>query len=341
MTFHGVGVHPGHGEGQARQPGQARRAVRREPAGGRRSRPRRPRGARGSSTRTRSRAAPTAVTVTLILRDFEWETLRSTRRSCGGSPRRRSRTSRARASRSSAGSSTATCARRSTASARRRGGARGDAARRARADAALDPRRHRRLAADRDGPADAEHLHRRQRVPLGARVDQRAGHGRLCRDGGRAAEALGRARVAARVPAARAGERASTGSTSTPPGPDRRSALLVAPRLFRLRGFAASTGTRLDTIFLRWRSDPAATTWRPHELCHVWQMQHHRRCDAALLRCAGRGDRASLARRAVAAARRAARATCRASRRPRRRRCRRPGSGSRPPSRPRRRGCRR
>ena len=32
VTFHGVGVHPGHGEGQARQPGQARRAVRREPA---------------------------------------------------------------------------------------------------------------------------------------------------------------------------------------------------------------------------------------------------------------------------------------------------------------------
>ena len=33
VTFHGVGVHPGHGEGQARQPGQARGAVRREPPG--------------------------------------------------------------------------------------------------------------------------------------------------------------------------------------------------------------------------------------------------------------------------------------------------------------------
>jgi tripeptide aminopeptidase len=50
--------------------------------------------------------------------------------------------------------------------------ARGD-----RAAAHADPRRHRRLAAELDGPADAERLHRRPRVPLGARVGLGAGHG--------------------------------------------------------------------------------------------------------------------------------------------------------------------
>ncbi len=48
----------------------------------------------------------------------------------------------------------------------------------------LDPRRrHRRLAPHRDGAAHAEHLLRWQRVPLGARVDQRPGHGDLGGDG--------------------------------------------------------------------------------------------------------------------------------------------------------------
>ena len=40
-----------------------------------------------------------------------------------------------------------------------------------------DPRRHRRLAAEREGPAHAQHLHRRARVPLGARVGLGAGDG--------------------------------------------------------------------------------------------------------------------------------------------------------------------
>ena len=62
---------PGLRQGQAREPGQARGAVRREPAGATRSRRRRPRAARGSCTRTRSRATPAAVTVTLILRDHD------------------------------------------------------------------------------------------------------------------------------------------------------------------------------------------------------------------------------------------------------------------------------
>ena len=45
-----------------------------------------------------------------------------------------------------------------------------------------DPRRHRRLAAVGDGAADAEHLHRRPRVPLGPRVGVAAGHGGRGRD---------------------------------------------------------------------------------------------------------------------------------------------------------------
>ena len=73
--------------------------------------------------------------------------------------------------------------------ARRRGGAGGDAAGRARAVARLDPRRHRRVAPDRDGAADPERLRRRQRLPLGPRVDQRPGHGDLRRHGRRAPQA--------------------------------------------------------------------------------------------------------------------------------------------------------
>ena len=48
---------------------------------------------------------------------------------------------------------------------------------RPRAETNRDPRRHRRLRADRDGPADAEHLHGRPRRPQRARVDLRRGHG--------------------------------------------------------------------------------------------------------------------------------------------------------------------
>ena len=60
---------------------------------------------------------------------------------------------------------------------------------RARADA--DPRRHRRLAPERDGAADAEHLHGRPRVPLGARMGLRPGDGRRRRDRRAARRRLG------------------------------------------------------------------------------------------------------------------------------------------------------
>ena len=97
VTFHGVGVHPGTAKGKLVNPIKPAARVRRRACRRTRCRPRRPRGARVSCTRTRSRAARTAVTVTLILRDFDGDAARDTRRSCGGWPRRRSRTSRARA----------------------------------------------------------------------------------------------------------------------------------------------------------------------------------------------------------------------------------------------------
>ena len=62
---------------------------------------------------------------------------------------------------------------------------------RPRAEANVDPRRHRRLGADRDGPADAEHLHGRPRRAQRARVDLRRGHGPRRGDDRRAGEGLG------------------------------------------------------------------------------------------------------------------------------------------------------
>ena len=55
-----------------------------------------------------------------------------------------------------------------------------------------DPRRHRRLAPERDGPADAEHLHRRPRVPLAARMGLGAGDGGRRGDVVRLADESGR-----------------------------------------------------------------------------------------------------------------------------------------------------
>ena len=63
--------------------------------------------------------------------------------------------------------------------------------RRPRAEAHVDPRRHRRLGADRDGPADAEHLHRRPRRAQRARVDLRRGHGPGGGDDRRTGQGLG------------------------------------------------------------------------------------------------------------------------------------------------------
>ena len=75
-----------------------------------------------------------------------------------------------------------------------RGGRGGGAPRRARARAHDHPRRHRRRPPLAARPADAEPLHRRLRVPLPARVGERAGHGRGGGDDRRARPRLGRAR---------------------------------------------------------------------------------------------------------------------------------------------------
>ena len=64
----------------------------------------------------------------------------------------------------------------------RRQGSRGDPRRRDRAVAGADPGRHRRIAALRARAADAEHLHRRPRLPLRPRVGVAPGHGGRGRD---------------------------------------------------------------------------------------------------------------------------------------------------------------
>ena len=73
-----------------------------------------------------------------------------------------------------------------------RGGRGSGAPRRARARAHDHPRRHRRRAPLRARATDAQPLHRGLRVPLPARVGERAGHGRCRRDDRRARSRLGR-----------------------------------------------------------------------------------------------------------------------------------------------------
>jgi hypothetical protein len=52
--------------------------------------------------------------------------------------------------------------------------------------------------------------------------------------------------------------------------------ILVVPRLFRLPWFRRFDGYAAHrTIFLRSRSLLADGDLVTHELCHVWQMQHH------------------------------------------------------------------
>ncbi len=56
----------------------------------------------------------------------------------------------------------------------------------------------------------------------------------------------------------------------------RRVRVLVAPRLFRLPGLRRFDGyTAWNLILLRTRPDEEDLRLLVHELCHVWQMQHH------------------------------------------------------------------
>jgi hypothetical protein len=55
-----------------------------------------------------------------------------------------------------------------------------------------------------------------------------------------------------------------------------RVRLLVAPRLFRLPWFRRFAGYAVwETILLREPPGPEFDDLICHELCHVWQMQHH------------------------------------------------------------------
>ena len=167
LTIHGVEVHPGDGDRQARQ----RRAARGPRAGGAAAGPAdagvdlRPRGLHprlrgrgdgrpGDDPHDRAR-----------LRRRQRSP--STSRCCGGPPRRSSPPSRARGSSSRPSEQYPNM--RSYLDAPPggvRGGAGGAAARGLRAAPGPDPRRHRRLDPQRPRAADAEHLHRRPRVPL-------------------------------------------------------------------------------------------------------------------------------------------------------------------------------
>jgi hypothetical protein len=56
----------------------------------------------------------------------------------------------------------------------------------------------------------------------------------------------------------------------------RRVRLVSAPRLFGLPWFRRFDGyTMWDLILVRERVEEASDDLVTHELCHVWQMQHH------------------------------------------------------------------
>ena len=196
VTFHGVGVHPGLAKGKLVNPVKlAARFLESLPRG--RALARDDRGQRGlRPSRTRSRAAPSRVTVTLILRDHDGDKLeRHYELACAARRGGDRRASRGRA---------VTFARwdqyRNMREALDRVPHVVEAALEATRRAGLEPR----LASIRGGTdgsrltemglPDPEPVHRRQPVPLGARVGERAGHGDLGRHGGRAAAGRRRAR---------------------------------------------------------------------------------------------------------------------------------------------------
>ena len=133
-----------------------------------------------------------AADLHFILRDFELRRPARARRAASSRSAPPCRPpSRARASPARSRRSTATCAtgwRRTCA----RSSWRGRPAARSGIEpiSSPDPRRHRRLAADRDGRADAESLHRHAEHPRPAGVGQRAGHGPRHRDVHRAGAAV-------------------------------------------------------------------------------------------------------------------------------------------------------
>ena len=185
LTVRGVDVHPGQATGKLVNALRlAARIVAALPADT--LTPETTSGREGFIHPTQLTGTPGIATVRWIVRDFDDERLdrhlalleRTAREIVAAEPRARLEVERARA--------VPQHAQRAQSGARGdRRGRGGDPRRGNRADSPADPRRDRRLAPERDGPPHAEHLHRRTRVPLGARVGFRAGHGG--RRGGRRA----------------------------------------------------------------------------------------------------------------------------------------------------------
>jgi hypothetical protein len=82
--------------------------------------------------------------------------------------------------------------------------------------------------------------------------------------------------AAARAKLAQAKARLDTLDLYPTPVRMRRVRLVSAPWLFRLPWFRRFDGyTMWDLILIRGRADEAGDDLVTHELCHVWQMQHH------------------------------------------------------------------
>jgi hypothetical protein len=82
--------------------------------------------------------------------------------------------------------------------------------------------------------------------------------------------------AAARAKLAQAKARLDTLDLYPTPVRMRRVRLVSAPWLFRLPWFRRFDGyTMWDLILVRGRADEAGDDLVTHELCHVWQMQHH------------------------------------------------------------------
>jgi hypothetical protein len=82
--------------------------------------------------------------------------------------------------------------------------------------------------------------------------------------------------LAARAKLAQAKARLDTLALYSEPVRMRRVRLVSAPWLFRLPWFRRFDGyTMWDLILLRLPVEEASDDLVTHELCHVWQMQHH------------------------------------------------------------------
>jgi hypothetical protein len=103
-----------------------------------------------------------------------------------------------------------------------------------------------------------------------------AGRGRAARRRGLDAPVLGRLSSAARDKLARAKARLDTLDLYPRPVRMRRVRLVSAPWLFRLPWFRRFDGyTMWDLILVRAPVADVGDDLVTHELCHVWQMQHH------------------------------------------------------------------